>query len=77
LGDLIPPFKSRKGWEVVIVLEKTPPGLMTFEKARIAVKQTVAYERTAANVDELVESLRAATPIRVIEANLAQVITSS
>lgn len=72
VGTLIPPFKSQAGWEVVLLIEKIPPGLQTFEQASGTIKARLARERTEANVDALLAELRRSAPVTVDEAALAQ-----
>jgi parvulin-like peptidyl-prolyl isomerase len=76
-GELIPPFKSKLGWEVVVVLEKRPAGVKTFEEVSGIVRNQVAGERTEIQLQNLLEELRGKTPITVDEANLARMSLAS
>ena len=72
VGDLIPPFKSRLGWEVVVVLEKRPESLKNFEEVKEEVRTRMATERTDLQVENLLEEMRGMTPITVDESSLAR-----
>jgi parvulin-like peptidyl-prolyl isomerase len=69
-GELIPPFKSQAGWEIVEVLEKTPARLKTFAEVEAVVKTRLAQKRTAEEVDRVIADARRRTAIEIDEAAL-------
>ncbi|HWN80829.1 MAG TPA: peptidylprolyl isomerase [Candidatus Udaeobacter sp.] len=72
VGELIPPFRSDLGWEVVKVLAKEPATPMSFEEAKNSVRQRMATDRTAAQLQAKLAELRGHTPIQIDEAALAR-----
>ncbi len=76
-GELIPPFKSRLGWEVVLVLEKQPPAIRPFDEVKAVIQTRIATERTNANLEETLADLRRTTSIEVDDAALARVPLTS
>jgi parvulin-like peptidyl-prolyl isomerase len=72
VGELIPPFESQAGWEVVEVLEKEPAVLLPYEEAKPHVQQKIAADRSEAAVLSQLAELRKTTPIRIDEAALAR-----
>jgi parvulin-like peptidyl-prolyl isomerase len=77
VGELIPPFQSQLGWEVVVVMEKTPEGFKPFEEAKQVVKTHMGAQRTESNLQTLLSGLKAKTTITVDEENLARFRLSS
>jgi parvulin-like peptidyl-prolyl isomerase len=75
-GTLIPPFQSRLGWEVVLVLEKQPPVPWPYAEVAASIKLRIASERSAANLDRLIAELRQGRTITIDERALAQVPVS-
>lgn len=76
-GELIPPFRSGLGWEVVVVLEKRPPAIRPFEEVKAVIKTRIATERTDANLERALADFRRTTPIEIDEAALARVPLTS
>jgi parvulin-like peptidyl-prolyl isomerase len=72
VGELIPPFKSQAGWEVVEVLEKEPATPMSFEEAELHVKQKIAGDRTQAALTARLAEIEKSTRIGIDEAALAR-----
>jgi parvulin-like peptidyl-prolyl isomerase len=75
-GDLIPPFQSKRGWEVVQVIEFKDPEPVAFEEAQQEIKERLLGERHSTELQELLAELRAKTPIEVNAEALARVNVS-
>jgi parvulin-like peptidyl-prolyl isomerase len=76
-GELIPPFKSGLGWEVVVVLEKQPPAVRPLEEVKAVIKTRIATQRTDDNLEQTLADFRRTTPIEIDEAALARVPLTS
>lgn len=72
VGELIPPFRSDVGWEVVKVTEKEPSIPMPFVEAKIPIRERIATQRTEAQIQAKIAELRAGTRIAIDEAALAR-----
>lgn len=72
VGELIPPFRSDIGWEVVKVTEKEPGTPMSFEEAKIPIRERIATQRTEEQIQAKIAELRAGTRIVIDEAALAR-----
>jgi peptidyl-prolyl cis-trans isomerase C len=72
VGELIPPFQSQAGWEVVEVLAKEPAVPVPFEEAKPQVQRKIAADRSDAAVTRRLAELSKKTPIRIDEAALAR-----
>jgi parvulin-like peptidyl-prolyl isomerase len=75
-GDLIPPFQSKRGWEVVQVIEFKEPEPVTFEEAQQEIKERLLGQRHSTQLQALLAELRTATPIEVDPAALARINVS-
>jgi len=64
-GELIPPFKSRLGWEVVQVIEKEQAKPKPFAEVEANVKTRLATEETERRVNALIEELKKSTPVKI------------
>jgi len=72
VGELIPPFRSDLGWEVVKVTEKQPATPMSFEEAKIPIRELIATQRTETQIQAKLAELRAGTRVVIDEAALAR-----
>ncbi len=75
-GDLIPPFQSKRGWEVVQVIDFKDPEPVTFEEAQQEIKERLMGERHSTQLQTLLAELKTTTPIEVDAAALARVNVS-
>lgn len=64
-GELIPPFQSDLGWEVVQVIEKKAAAPKPFAEVEAHVKSRLATARTEERVDALISELKTSTPVRI------------
>lgn len=71
-GELIPPFRSRRGWEIVQVIEKTASMPRPFPEVQNDVKSRVAAVETERRIDALIAALRAATSVTIDEQAMAR-----
>jgi parvulin-like peptidyl-prolyl isomerase len=76
-GELIPPFQSRLGWEVVQVIEKKPSVPQPFAAVEVVVKTRMATERTERRVEALIAELEKSTPVTIHEEALAELVLPS
>jgi parvulin-like peptidyl-prolyl isomerase len=75
-GDLIPPFQSKRGWEVVQVIEFQAPAPVAFEDVQQEIKERLMGQRHSTQLQGLLAELRASTPIAVDAAALARISVS-
>jgi len=71
-GELIPPFQSRRGWEIIEVIEKSPSMPQPLAEVEDHVKSRVAAVETERRVDALIAELKKTTPIEIDEKALAR-----
>ncbi len=64
-GDLVSPFESSKGWEIILVLDIQPERDATFEETKESARRILARARTRAAVVELTTTRRAATSVQI------------
>ncbi len=76
-GELIPPFKSGLGWEIVQVIEKVPSEPRSFAEMEQSIKTHLAAEETRARVDAKIDEVRRATRVEIDERALSRLSLAS
>jgi parvulin-like peptidyl-prolyl isomerase len=71
-GELIPPFESGLGWEIVRVIEKVPSEPRSFAEMEQPIKTHLATEETRARVDAEIDELRRSTRVEIDERALSR-----
>ncbi len=71
-GELIPPFQSLRGWEVVRVVEKSPSMPQPLAEVQDHVKSRVATAETERRIDALIAEIRTTTPVAIDEQAVAR-----
>jgi hypothetical protein len=72
-GDMIPPFESGAGWEIVLVLDKQPGRRATFDETKASAKRVLARERSRTAIVEHIAEMRRSAAITIDESLLERV----